>query len=95
MNRDNAKDYLPLVQAMAEGKLIQFNKNTESEPKWIDVDQFFDSNPVQCYRIKPEPKEIWVNEYPNGRRVPWNTEVDALENAMVEGITVHYREVIE
>ena len=33
MNKDNAKEFLPLVQALADGKTIQF-KNAE---KWVDI----------------------------------------------------------
>ncbi len=52
MNKDNAHLYLPLVQALAEGKTIQvylpYNKT------WVDKDNLkFDASPDQ-YRIKPE-----------------------------------------
>ena len=51
---------LPIFQAMADGKIIQFATNGND---WIDIDGeeeglFIDTlidNP-QCYRIKPEPK---------------------------------------
>lgn len=52
MNKDNAHLYLPLIQALAEGKTIQvyipYNKT------WVDKDNLkFDASPDQ-YRIKPE-----------------------------------------
>ena len=61
MNKDNAHEYLPLVQALADGKTIQI-KATE----WEDFEEHenieFDADPSN-YRIKPEPRkfEILVN----------------------------------
>lgn len=54
MNRQQAKDMLPIIQALAEGKHIQFK---DLIGNWIDVD-FINieiCNP-NYYRIKPEPK---------------------------------------
>ena len=53
MNKDNAKDYLPLVQALAEGKTIQW-MNMAGE--WHDqiVETSF-AAPADRYRIKPDP----------------------------------------
>lgn len=67
MTRENAKDYLPLVKAMAEGKSIQMKKLKADG--WIDFHA--DENisfdlPADQYRIKPEPRVIWVNEYTDG-----------------------------
>lgn len=60
MNRQQAKDLLPIIQAFAEGKTIQYccsNKN--GIPQWTDV-QFNEkvdfSDSPQKYRIKPELK---------------------------------------
>ena len=54
MNRQQAKDMLPIIQALVEGKRIQLNDRIGH---WIDVD-FINvelCNP-SLYRIKPEPK---------------------------------------
>ena len=62
MNKYNAKDYLPLVQALADGKTIQFNQCNA----WIDAANNADfkwlENP-DYYRIKPEPRtfEVWLS----------------------------------
>lgn len=60
MDRQQAKALLPIIQAFAEGKTIQYccgNRNLT--PQWIDIqleDKVdFNDNP-QRYRIKPEPK---------------------------------------
>lgn len=56
MNKDNAKDYLPLVQALADGKTIQF-RNYLGE--WSDVQEVSFTAANSRYRIKPEPIERW------------------------------------
>lgn len=53
MNRQQAKELLPIIQAFAEGKVIQFRTNNIS--KWIEITTpTFDL--LHEYRIKPEPK---------------------------------------
>lgn len=57
MNKDDASQYLPLVQALADGKTIQHFDTAN----WNDI-----SNPVfisshDQYRIKPEPRE-WTGK---------------------------------
>lgn len=65
MNKDNAKDYLPLVQALADGKTIQVKLGNDS--CWIDAKTpTFHEQPPEFYRIKPDPpkpREWWVNIY--------------------------------
>ena len=51
MNRQQAKELLPIIQAFAEGKTIQ---QAGRRRGWFDVDSInFD---LCKYRIKPEPK---------------------------------------
>lgn len=53
MNRQQAKELLPIMQAFAEGKVIQFRTNNIS--KWIETTTpKFDL--LHEYRIKPELK---------------------------------------
>ena len=54
MNKDNAKDYLPLIQALAEGKTIQFFSGS----KWNDVEDVSFSYEIKDYRIKPEVEYV-------------------------------------
>jgi hypothetical protein len=60
MNKDNAKDFLPLVQALADGKTLQ-KKTCDG---WVDLpgNAITFSNYPESYRIKPEPREwdMWV-----------------------------------
>ena len=52
MTRKEAKEWLPIIQAWAEGKPIQFNSGS-----WIDITKdLYTSNYPSKYRIKPEPK---------------------------------------
>ena len=52
MTREEAKELLPIMQAYAEGRTIQFSDGG----KWLDLceSDFYES--PERYRIKPEPK---------------------------------------
>jgi hypothetical protein len=63
MTKDEAKDYLPLFQALAEGKTIQIK---EDDGTWADLYSPSFLNDPCFYRIKPEPRVIWVNEDADG-----------------------------
>lgn len=54
MTREEAKEYLPIMQAFAEGKTIQY---LDDRGFWNDIKTCvsFDYN-ISCYRIKPEIK---------------------------------------
>ena len=53
MNRQQAKELLPIIKAFAEGKTIEIRTNSIS--KWIETTTpKFDL--LHEYRIKPEPK---------------------------------------
>ena len=54
MNRQEAKEWLPIIHAWAEDKPIQYQTDSGS---WIDIikDLYTDNHPSK-YRIKPEPK---------------------------------------
>lgn len=53
MNRQQAKDMLPIIQAFAEGKSIEFK---DSYGKWIKSDLLAFDLSLKDYRIKTEPK---------------------------------------
>lgn len=79
MNKDNAKEFLPLVQALADGKTIQFNiRGKGQEPDWEDLtNPHFPGDPDH-YRVKPEPLEFdcWVA---SGQKDILVTENDMLQ----------------
>ena len=71
MNASNAKDYLPLVQALAEGKTIQKFSDGDG---WEEVRSPSFESPAKLYRIKPEPSQeslemaIYLEEMANSIR---------------------------
>jgi hypothetical protein len=56
MNKHNAAQFLPLVQALADGKTIQLLHTVRG---WEDGENIDFSLPPESYRIKPEPREFW------------------------------------
>ena len=60
MNRNQAKEILPIIQALADGRTVQF---AATDKEWVDLDSndggvFLETliNSPQSYRIKPELK---------------------------------------
>lgn len=60
MNREEAKQLLPIIQAFAEGKTIQYGSADGTH--WADVEEpSFGARTDWKYRIKPEPKlRAWL-----------------------------------
>lgn len=56
MNRQQAKELLPIIQAFAEGKPIEKKSILEDESKWREVKLPTFNIAISNYRIKPEPK---------------------------------------
>lgn len=54
MNKETAHLYLPLVQALAEGKTIEILTNRRGREDWEKTLEL-ESYPPCAYRIKPEP----------------------------------------
>lgn len=52
MTREEAKELLPIIQAYAEGRTIQFLDGG----KWLDLCESDFYKSPERYRIKPEPK---------------------------------------
>lgn len=53
MTKNNAQQYLHLVQALADGKTIQMRAGCNNN--WADKDDILFNLDPECYRIKPEP----------------------------------------
>ena len=54
MNREQAKDLLPIIQAFAEGKTIEFRNKSFKE--WTEIENPSFDPTITNYRSKPEPK---------------------------------------
>ena len=93
MNKENAHLFLPLVQALVDGKNLQFCNDELGNFYWEDFVEpeeigFYDE--PQNYRIKPEPRtfEMWYYR-PTGRMYPWvEDEKQYVESDEWERITV-------
>ncbi len=96
MTKDEAKEYLPLITALAEGKTIQFLNTTSKEWRDCNTMNVFGYAP-ECFRIKPEPKVIWVNEYTDGNHNAYRSKERAMNMSKNDNtrVAVKYIEVIE
>lgn len=87
MTREEAKELLPIIQAWAEGKSIQYQTDSGS---WTDIiKDLYPCNHPSLYRIKPEPnyrpfktkEECWqemIKHQPFGQIK--NTDTQRLNN---------------
>ena len=61
MNREEAKKIWPVLKEFSEGKLMECAYKNETKGHWTEhTDEFFDYKDL-TYRIKPEPREFWIN----------------------------------
>ena len=97
----NTKDMIEIMQAYLDGSSIEVNKHT-TKYKWIPTN----GSPLwdwisSDYRIKPKPKELWVNEddfEDSAVFIAYQSKAEAV-NAHKHSITktetaVHYKEVL-
>lgn len=97
MTREEAKEMLPIIQAWADGKIIQVRE----KGRWVElcIDDF--NRSPDMYRIKPEPKyrpfksqeECWqemLNHQPFGWVKAPNGELFCIDSVFDEGITYRY-----
>lgn len=92
MTREQAKELLPIIQAFAEGKIVQF-KNADD--RWYDFngkkDEIHFNVDPQNYRVKPEPtyrpfkdkEECW-NEMLKHQPFGWVRYKDATISAITQ-----------
>lgn len=95
MNRERAKELLPIIQAFAEGKDINCQDLADGQwHKEMAIDPHFDDDEI-VWRIKPELFECWVNAKNNGMLgdVNWGSEEEAKENRPSATRIIHMREV--
>ena len=60
MNREDAKELLPLIEAFANGEDIECVKISDGTWKTMGANCRFDSA-ASHYRIKPKPREFWIH----------------------------------
>ena len=57
MDRERAKELLPIIRDFVDGKTVQFRLSTG---RWANADDPAFSDPNDEYRIKPEPLAIYA-----------------------------------
>lgn len=96
MNREETKEAIKVMQAYAEGKEIEYRTGNVwclcRNPSWSFGDIY--------YRIKPEPKVIWVNEYEDGTGSAYTSRDQAVNESenfseQPERTAVKYVEVMD
>jgi hypothetical protein len=97
VNIEETKKAIEVMQAFVDGKVVQ----ADIHGRWLDIgppnSMYWDFTRYN-YRIKPEPKEIWVNEYENGYDdFLYHDKETAESRAAPYALrkAVRYREVIE
>ena len=97
MTREEAKEMLPIIQAWADGKIIQVRE----KGRWVElcIDDF--NRSPDMYRIKPEPKyrpfksqeECW-QEMQKHQPFGWikapNGELFCIDKVFDEGVVYKY-----
>lgn len=97
MNREEAKELIPIMQAFADGKTIEFFKQGE----WMELNDPDFMWSAHKYRIKPEPKyrpfkdkeECWnemLKHQPFGWVKAYNGELFCIERVFGAGATYKY-----
>lgn len=92
MNKETIKDFMPLMQAMLEGKTIQSCYNYDK--KWVDVEEIIVEHGISSYRIKTEPKyrpfknadECW-EEMQKHQPFGWLKNIEFAKYFLIDEIT--------
>lgn len=98
MTKDNAAKYLPFVQALAGGKVIQVKSGHGDAPLWKDLEVCNFNVSPELYRVKPEPREWWITQdYLGNVQSSHDSRHSAIHwaSAHILQKVVHVREVIE
>ena len=93
-------EMIAVLRAHKEGRAIQF-RDAKDAGRWFDAGNYrWDFHHFE-YRIKPEPRTIWVNEYVNDQTGVSFFNKDSAETCAestqraFSRIAVKYQEVIE
>ena len=106
MNRNQAKEFYPFLQAFAEGRVIECRTNPSALSKsWQDMNEWTEMKEIEFwnnteYRIKPEPtyrpfkdaKECW-QEMQNHQPFGWVKSTLFKDLALVKRVTTLYVEI--
>ena len=95
MNAAKARLFLPLIQALAEGKIIQYCSTYDN--RWYDTVEPTFEFPLEQYRIKPEPRVMFVRFNDDGIICSKSFDEAAIDRFVTQfgGRKVKFVEVIE
>ena len=85
--KDKAKKLAELYSAISNGKTLQVQQGN----KWVDMPERFSPNLLSnpdMYRVKIEPRKIWVNGDPNDTYCDWTTDEEHALNWERDGFDV-------
>ena len=100
MNRKEAKELMPIIQAFAEGKTIQYYDSLIDIADWEDCENPDFENLTYKFRIKPEPtyrpfkgaEECW-QEMQKHQPFGWVKSTLFKDFALVKRVTTLYVEI--
>ena len=100
MNRKEAKELMPIIQAFAEGKTIQYYDSLIDIDDWEDCENPNFENLTYKFRIKPEPtyrpfkdaEECW-QEMQKHKPFGWVKSTLFKDFALVKRVTTLYVEI--
>lgn len=89
------QSWLEIIEANQNGGKLQLKK---PDGNWVNVMR--PNNLISfgeyIYRIKPKPRELWVNEYNNALSVAYHATQESAANAcQVSGKSIKFVEVME
>lgn len=87
---------IEICQAIIDGKPAQFK--THKDDQWWNYDPRLHAlgfGRTMEWRIKPQPREWWLNATPSGLLEAWNSKESAYFNGTKEIQPIHVREVID
>ena len=100
MNRKEAKELMPIIQAFAEGKTIQYYDTLIDIDDWDDCENPDFENLTYKFRIKPEPtyrpfantEECW-QEMQKHQPFGWVKSILFKDLSLVNRVTTLYVEI--
>ena len=92
MDRKRAKELLPIIQAFADGKDVEFSNRDGDWESFVVGEDSFNLSFDNKWRIKPEPRE-WYVALDTGDPYECTAFSNMPDPAI--GDVVHVREVIE
>lgn len=88
-------EMISVLTAAKEGKAIEWRCKTGNRPEWYAGAPAWDFC-QHDYRVKPEPREIWVNEYDGwiAAHIARDVAIRSAGSGPALRKAVHFREVL-